>query len=131
MVLLSSNFAVNSESVSPTERIDCDPTPNSNQGECTSRGCIWDSNFDSNNPTVPLCYYPPNTGYNATSVTKTTASLKPVGVANPYGSNFPDLQFTWKSLGSAVKFKLLQLMLPDTGHQLISMKMQIFNLLNH
>jgi alpha-glucosidase (family GH31 glycosyl hydrolase) len=109
LVLLSANFAVNGQStVPPNSRIDCDPTPNSNQGECTSRGCIWDSKFDSNNPTVPLCYYPPNTGYNATSTTKTTATLKPVpgGVGNPYGSNYPNLQFTWKSLGSAVKIQI-------------------------
>uniref|UniRef100_A0AC34G7K4 P-type domain-containing protein n=1 Tax=Panagrolaimus sp. ES5 TaxID=591445 RepID=A0AC34G7K4_9BILA len=60
VVLLSANFpSINSQSTVPTNsRIDCDPTPNSNQGECTSRKCIWDSNFDSNNPTVPLCYYP-------------------------------------------------------------------------
>ena len=33
--------------VPPNSRIDCDPSPGSDQNVCTQRGCIWDSNFDS------------------------------------------------------------------------------------
>lgn len=35
--------------VDPSKRIDCDPEPGSNQQSCESRGCVWDTNFDSVN----------------------------------------------------------------------------------
>ena len=57
---------------------------------------------------MPLCYYPSGTGYSASSITKSSATLIPANqsVGNPYGSNFAQLQFQWKSLGSAVKIEI-------------------------
>jgi hypothetical protein len=68
-------FSYQQSTVDRNLRIDCYPDPSTvNQITCQSRGCIWDPNFDQSHPTVPLCYFPPGTGY----------ALGPTGLANPY-----------------------------------------------
>uniref|UniRef100_A0AC34PXZ4 P-type domain-containing protein n=1 Tax=Panagrolaimus sp. JU765 TaxID=591449 RepID=A0AC34PXZ4_9BILA len=94
--------------VDPSKRIDCDPEPGSNQQSCESRGCVWDTNFDSSHPTVPLCYFPPNSGYSAVSTGDKAVTLAPVsgGVPNPYGKNYESLQFSYSSLGNAAYIQI-------------------------
>uniref|UniRef100_A0A914W3I0 P-type domain-containing protein n=1 Tax=Plectus sambesii TaxID=2011161 RepID=A0A914W3I0_9BILA len=70
-------------------RIDCYPQPGANQQTCQSRGCIWDSNFDSSHPTVPLCYLPTGTGYTGANGAPGTYILtkKAGSFVNPYGAD--------------------------------------------
>jgi len=108
LFLPSRAVPLNNVDVDPNRRIDCDPDPGSNQQSCESRGCVWDPNYDSSHPTVPLCYFPPNTGYASTGSSDKSVSLSPVAgsTPNPYGSNFDKLTFSYKNLGSAVYIQI-------------------------
>ena len=91
-------------------RIDCAPGRDKNKGSCTSRGCIWDDKGEPD--TVPLCYFPENTGYvvapgsfdsgdTTVKLVKSSQSVK-----NPFGSDFNDLTFQWSEIGAGVYIKI-------------------------
>ncbi|VDN31105.1 unnamed protein product, partial [Gongylonema pulchrum] len=82
------------------ERVDCNPSPGASQQMCLQHNCIWDGITDhDSNPTVPLCYVPPNSGYiitkkmNYGSYPKLALSSAPYGATNPYGANISPITF--------------------------------------
>uniref|UniRef100_A0A914EBC2 P-type domain-containing protein n=1 Tax=Acrobeloides nanus TaxID=290746 RepID=A0A914EBC2_9BILA len=88
------------QTVPPDRRVNCDPFPGGNQQRCLSRGCIYDTSLDPNATTVPLCYFPPNTGYivasggNPILLQKSSSSVN-----NPYGTDFQELVFSYNQIG--------------------------------
>ncbi|CAL8092191.1 unnamed protein product [Calicophoron daubneyi] len=54
------------ESITNVERLDCYPQEGASQERCLAKGCCWSAR-NSNNPEVPMCYFP--RGYPAYSVT--------------------------------------------------------------
>jgi hypothetical protein len=90
-------------------RIDCAPGRIKNKDFCVSKGCTWDDNGEPD--TVPLCYFPANTGYivpGTFSSGDKSISLKKSSqsVGNPFGNDFSDLTFQWKEIGSGVYIKI-------------------------
>uniref|UniRef100_A0A7E4VKB5 Maltase n=1 Tax=Panagrellus redivivus TaxID=6233 RepID=A0A7E4VKB5_PANRE len=94
------------------QRVDCFPDPGFSQDACKARGCVYDSNYDSNHPTVPMCYFPASNGYTITdqsvktNTTTATLSFASGATANPFGTNFQQLQFTSTQLGHALKVSI-------------------------
>uniref|UniRef100_A0A7E4ZV56 P-type domain-containing protein n=1 Tax=Panagrellus redivivus TaxID=6233 RepID=A0A7E4ZV56_PANRE len=92
--------------ISPGSRIDCIPDfPLLNKKLCQQRGCLWDPSENAEYPKTPQCYFPENTGYKIKKQADNAAILVPAegSPANPFGKNFEKLQFTYTTLGAAVK----------------------------
>ena len=102
-------FSFSSGDTSPDRRIDCAPGRTKTKEHCLSNGCTWDDGGEPN--TIPLCYFPDNTGYIASQtfqsgdksikLQKSSASVK-----NPFGDDFQNLVFEWKELGAGVYVKI-------------------------
>ena len=102
-------FPFSSGVVSPERRIDCAPGRTKTKEYCLANGCIWDDGGEAN--TIPLCYFPENTGYIASqSFDSAQKSIKlqksSTSVKNPFGDDFPSLEFQWQELGDAVYVKI-------------------------
>ncbi|KAI3415577.1 hypothetical protein GPALN_005181 [Globodera pallida] len=106
LVLLNfCSTAVNCVVVEPNARVDCAPKFGEGKSECLARGCIWDDDYDRNHDTVPLCYFPPGTGYGLVGATNEHhfhLTRLQNGTANPYGTDFEHLEFAIKQFGPAV-----------------------------
>uniref|UniRef100_A0AC35EZJ5 P-type domain-containing protein n=1 Tax=Panagrolaimus sp. PS1159 TaxID=55785 RepID=A0AC35EZJ5_9BILA len=110
--LLFLSFCINSieSDVAENRRIDCAPGRIKNKDFCVSKGCIWDNNSEPDS--VPLCYFPANTGYivaqGSFSGGDKTVNLKKSSqsVQNPFGTDFSDLVFQWKEIGAGVYIKI-------------------------
>uniref|UniRef100_A0AC35U578 P-type domain-containing protein n=1 Tax=Rhabditophanes sp. KR3021 TaxID=114890 RepID=A0AC35U578_9BILA len=94
--------------VDPSSRLDCFPEPGANRNTCEARGCYWDVNYDSANPTVPLCYFPANSGYSMISSSDSTYTLRKYSntTKNPYGIDFDQVVLSYSSFGSALKINI-------------------------
>uniref|UniRef100_A0A0N5AMQ5 Maltase n=1 Tax=Syphacia muris TaxID=451379 RepID=A0A0N5AMQ5_9BILA len=94
---------------SPREsRIDCLPIPGSNEEQCTKHGCVWDSFYDDQNPTVPLCYYPENVGgYNLTVDGKIkTLGKRHDGPENLFSPDIDKIFFSTSNIGATFNVKI-------------------------
>jgi hypothetical protein len=82
-------LGIKGQTVDKYHRIDCYPEGYATQQNCVSRGCTWDSNSDSSNPTIPQCYFPPGTGYTSINGPAGTYILtkKADSVKNPFGTD--------------------------------------------
>lgn len=95
------------QNVPRNQRVDCLPRPNVNKEDCLSFGCLWDDFYDPSNPTVPICYWPPNEGYAASGSGSTLTLTKVPGTAkNPFGTNISPLYFKTESLGNILNVKI-------------------------
>ena len=104
------------QTVPPDRRVNCDPFPGGDQQRCLSRGCIYDTSLDpvilswqgykficQNTTTVPLCYFPPNTGYIVASGGNPILLQKSLSsVNNPYGTDFQELVFSYNQIGAGL-----------------------------
>uniref|UniRef100_A0A915M8Y7 alpha-glucosidase n=1 Tax=Meloidogyne javanica TaxID=6303 RepID=A0A915M8Y7_MELJA len=99
---------ISSTSIAPNFRIDCAPIPGENKSKCLERGCIWDDNYDKYHSSVPLCYFPPKTGYRIQKrLTKNKLLLERIkGAKNPYGEDFKLLEFEVEKISSALHVKI-------------------------
>uniref|UniRef100_A0A7E4VGI2 Maltase n=1 Tax=Panagrellus redivivus TaxID=6233 RepID=A0A7E4VGI2_PANRE len=94
------------------QRVDCFPDPGFSQDACKARGCIYDSDYEQNKPSDPLCYFPANNGYTVTdqsvkaNTTTATLTFSSGATANPFGTNFQQLQFQSTQLGNALKVSI-------------------------
>ena len=67
-----------------SDRFDCHPDPNPNEGNCVARGCCWDSSalFRRQSPptiNTPYCYFPRTyPSYNVTSWKETDYGYRAV-----------------------------------------------------
>lgn len=89
-------------------RIDCLPTPSSDKDTCISHRCVWDDAFDSDNPTVPLCYYPMGEGgYDVLNNGKImTLGKRSDGPVNPFGVEMKKLYFSTSAIGATFNVKI-------------------------
>lgn len=103
-------YSVPSPLVEPNSRVDCAPKPGENKEQCLARNCQWDDHFDQYHSSVPLCYFPPNTGYGIQSRLSGTNKLLlrrlQTGGRNPYGQDLAQLEFSPKQLGSALHIRI-------------------------
>uniref|UniRef100_A0A915P813 P-type domain-containing protein n=1 Tax=Meloidogyne floridensis TaxID=298350 RepID=A0A915P813_9BILA len=107
-ILFSLINLISSTSIAPNFRIDCTPIPGENKSKCLERGCIWDDNYDKYHSSVPLCYFPPKTGYRIQKrLTKNKLLLERIkGAKNPYGEDFKLLEFEVEEISSALHLKI-------------------------
>jgi hypothetical protein len=93
------------QNVDPHRRIDCYPDPNSSQQGCVNRGCIWDTSSEIN--TIPLCYFPPGTGYTSISGPAGTFILtkKADSVKNPFGTDVNNVIAKSTMLGKTLNLR--------------------------
>uniref|UniRef100_A0AC35U2U3 P-type domain-containing protein n=1 Tax=Rhabditophanes sp. KR3021 TaxID=114890 RepID=A0AC35U2U3_9BILA len=92
-----------------TSRLDCFPDPNASQDACIARGCIWDNTGDQTDQTIPLCYFPTNTGYvlqknngDGSYVLGKSANSP----ANPFGADIQQLNLKTTQLGQTLKVSI-------------------------
>ncbi|KAL3096045.1 hypothetical protein niasHS_005804 [Heterodera schachtii] len=91
--------------IGPNARVDCAPKFGEGKSDCLARGCLWDDAYDKYHGTVPLCYFPPGTGYGLAGKTNDHhfhLIRLHNGVANPYGKDFAALELVTKQFGSAL-----------------------------
>uniref|UniRef100_A0A1I8B965 P-type domain-containing protein n=1 Tax=Meloidogyne hapla TaxID=6305 RepID=A0A1I8B965_MELHA len=107
LIILNFNL-ISSISISPNLRIDCAPIPGENKSKCLERECIWDDNYDKYHPSVPLCYFPPKTGYKIQKhLSKNKLILEKLkGAKNPYGEDFKLLEFEGEKISSALHVRI-------------------------
>uniref|UniRef100_A0A0N4ZXR4 P-type domain-containing protein n=1 Tax=Parastrongyloides trichosuri TaxID=131310 RepID=A0A0N4ZXR4_PARTI len=97
-----------SQYVPPTARLDCFPDPNATEEKCLERQCLWDSNYSGDDKTVPLCYFPQNTGYNVQSSSSNNFVLvkNANGPPNPFQEDFQNLNFKVSNIGNYMKISI-------------------------
>ncbi len=97
------------QTVDRNRRIDCYPDPGANQQNCRSRGCIWDTNFNASHPTVPLCYFPSDTGYEligSPDANPAVISKKSTSASNPFGVDVQTLNVQRSTIGKTLNVKI-------------------------
>ncbi|VDN04852.1 unnamed protein product [Thelazia callipaeda] len=89
------------------QRIDCSPKPGANKADCLSHGCIWDDK-EYADQSVPLCYFPAETGYTVVEKLQTSLKLNKAksGAQNPYGENLPELTVEIKNSYSVINIRI-------------------------
>ena len=105
--------------VSDSQRFDCFPDNNPNEGECVKRGCCWKPASNNGEPPldVPYCYYGiGNFGYSITSKEETKTGfvldLLRLGPGGQFGGNVDTLKvdFSFEKKWLKVKVNLSLLM---------------------
>ncbi|KAI1711649.1 glycosyl hydrolases family 31 domain-containing protein [Ditylenchus destructor] len=95
--------------IDPKQRVDCAPRRGDATREiCVARGCVWDENFDKYHPSVPLCYFPTNTGYVVKKQSTGQLLLQKylIGPVNPYSKDIEHLDVNYKTIGTALKVSI-------------------------
>ncbi|KAL3074589.1 hypothetical protein niasHT_034926 [Heterodera trifolii] len=107
--LLCESIILSDAVVDPGQRVDCLPNPHKQtKDDCIETGCIWDGQYDKYNPTVPMCYYPPNTGYTIQSNVPGNLKLKWTSntLNNPYSRPNLDIDVHYQKMGDGIYVRI-------------------------